>query len=83
VKGLDSLENDMVIVPKLFRRLVDYLALGDPALAGFPGFLDQAADRFFILSTGHSTTGLDVVVEFDGTTVRMTHPIEDLVFDEK
>jgi hypothetical protein len=64
-------------------RLADYLRLGDPSLAGFPAFLDQAADRFFILSTGHSTTGLDEVVEVNGNNVRMTHPIEDLVFDEK
>ena len=71
------------IVPKLFRRLVDYLHLGDDSMAGFPAFLDQAADKFFILSTGHSTTGLDAVVEVDGNKVKMTQPIEDLVFDEK
>jgi hypothetical protein len=51
VTGLDVLENDVVIVPKLFRRLVDYLNLGDDSMAGFPAFLDQAADKFFILST--------------------------------
>ena len=72
-----------MIVPKLFRRLVDYLHLGDTSVAGFPAFLDQAADRFFILSTGHSTTGLDAIVEVNGANVRMTVPIEDLVFDEK
>ena len=75
--------NDIVIVPKLFRRLVDYLHLGDDSMAGFSAFLDQAADKFFILSTGHSTTGLDTVVEVDGNNVKMTRPIEDLVFDEK
>ena len=72
-----------MIVPKLFRRLVDYLHLGDSSMAGFPAFLDQAADKFFILSTGHSTTGLDAVVEVDVNKVKMTRPIEDLVFDEK
>jgi hypothetical protein len=35
------------------------------------------------LSTGRSTTGLDAVVEADGANVRMTVPIDDLVFDEK
>jgi hypothetical protein len=35
------------------------------------------------VSTGHSTTGLDAVVEVDGNTVRMTHPATDLVFDQK
>ena len=65
-----------------FRR-ADYLHLGDDSVAGFPAFLDQAADKFFILSTGHSTTGLDEVVEVTGNNVKMTRPIEDLVFDEK
>jgi hypothetical protein len=55
-----------------------------PLWPGFPGpFLDQAADKFFTLSTGHSTTGLDVIVEMTGNNVKMTRPIEDLVFDEK
>jgi hypothetical protein len=83
VAGLASLEDDVVIVPKLFRRLVDYLHLGDDSMAGLPAFLDQAADKFFVLSTGHSTTGLDAVVEVSGNNVKMTRPIEDLVFDEK
>jgi hypothetical protein len=81
--GLSSITDDVVILPKLFRRLVDYLHLGDASLSGFPAFLAQAQDRFFILSTGHSTTGLDAVVEVtNGQTVRMTHPADDLVFDE-
>ena len=52
-------------------------------MAGFPAFLGQAADKFFILSTGHSTTGLDEVVQVSGNNVKMTRPIKDLVFDEK
>jgi hypothetical protein len=83
VTGLGSITDDVVILPKLFRRLADYLHLGDPSLAGFPGFLAQAEDKFFILSTGHSTTGLDLIVEITNRqTVRMTHPADDLVFDE-
>ena len=83
VTGINALEDDIVIVPKLFRRLVDYLRLGDDSMAGFPAFLDQAADKFFILSTGHSMTGLDSIVEVNGNNVKMTRPIEDIVFDEK
>ena len=48
-------------------------------MAGFPAFLDQAVDKFFVLSTGHSTTGLDAVVEVSGNHAKMTRPIEDLV----
>ncbi|MFF5523061.1 nuclease [Streptomyces coeruleorubidus] len=84
VTGMSSItkDNGAVILPKLFRRLVDYLNLGDPDLSGFPAFLDQAQDKFWILSTGQSTTGLDAVVEVINSKVRMTHPSEDLVFDE-
>jgi endonuclease YncB( thermonuclease family) len=85
VTGIDSLQDDVVILPKLFRRLVDYLYLGDPNnpdLTGFLAFLDQAADEFWIISTGHSTTGLDAIIEVTDTKVRMTHPPEDLVFAE-
>ncbi|MFE2561716.1 nuclease [Streptomyces sp. NPDC059352] len=83
VTGMSSITDDTtgaVILPKLFRRLVDYLNLGDPDLNGFPAFLDQAQDKFWILSTGQLTTGLDVVVEVLDSKVRMTHPSEDLVF---
>ena len=64
-------------------RLLRVRTSRSPRTAGFPAFLDQAADKFFILSTGHSTTGLDGIVEVTGNNVKMTRPIKDLVFDEK
>ena len=83
VKTLASLTDDDVLLPKLFRRLVDYLALnaGDVSLAGFPAYLAQRADPVFILSTGHYT-GFDFVVAVKGQTVRLTTEPEDLVFQE-
>ena len=83
VTGLDGLSDDAVILPKLFRRLADYLALngGDPSLAGLPAYLAQRDDRVLILSTGHYT-GFDFVVAVDGQSVRLTRPPEDLVFQE-
>ncbi|MGW7440175.1 thermonuclease family protein [Streptomyces sp. NPDC054849] len=86
VTGLDSITDagpvaeDMVLWPKLFRRLVEYFSLGDTDLAGFRGYLDQEADNFLVVPTGQLTTGLDEVVEVSGTTVKMTRPPEDLVF---
>jgi len=80
-----SLFDDVVVLPKLFRRLADYLALndGDLSLAGFDSYLDQRDDRLFVLSTGQST-GLDTVVQVTGdNTVKMTVPPEDIVFDER
>ena len=82
VTSMLSLQNDVVILPKLFRRLVDYLYIGDTNLAGFPAFLARAADKLWIISTGHPATGLDVVVEVIDSKVRMAHPAEDLVFVE-
>ncbi|MFG2025698.1 hypothetical protein [Streptomyces sp. NPDC048825] len=71
--------------PKLFRCLADHLQLsdGDPALVGFPDYLEQRDDRLFILTTGQ-WTGLDTVVDItNGNTVRLTHAPEDRLFDEK
>ena len=83
VKSLETLTDDAVIMPKLFRRLVDYLTLNDddPALTGFPAYLAQREDRVFILSTGHYT-GFDYVVEVKKQIVRLTTAPEDLVFQE-
>jgi hypothetical protein len=83
VDALDTLFDRAVILPKLFRRLVDYLALGDGdlSLGGFSRFLAAKDDRMFIISTGHAT-GFDYVVAVDGQQVRLTRPPEDLVFVE-
>ncbi|MFD4715226.1 thermonuclease family protein [Streptomyces sp. NPDC058430] len=83
ITGLSSLTDDIVILPKLFRRLVDYLKLSNGSLACFPAFLAGVQDRYSILSTGERCAGLQDVVEVtDSQTVQMTHPAEDLVFDE-
>jgi endonuclease YncB( thermonuclease family) len=72
-----------VLLPKLYRRLAEYIVLndGDPALDGFLDFLAQKADKFTIISTAHFTTGLDLVVEVNTTKVKMTQPPENLLFD--
>ncbi|MGW3318001.1 thermonuclease family protein [Streptomyces fungicidicus] len=82
ITGLSTLTDDAVLLPKLFRRLVDYLQLGPTVpLACFPAFLAGVGDRFSILSTGERCVGLHHVVEAtNGQTVRMTHPPEDLLF---
>jgi hypothetical protein len=84
VTSLDRLQEAGVILPKLFRRLADYLALGDGdvSLEGFSAYLAQRDDRLFIISTGH-WTAFDFVVEVDGQRVRLTRPPEDLLFDER
>jgi hypothetical protein len=83
VSSLAALDEELVIMPKLFRRLVDYLALGagDIWLAGFGAFLAARDDRLFVISEAHAT-GLDNLVEVSGQTVRLSHPPEDLIFLE-
>ncbi len=81
--SLAALDERLVIMPKLFRRLVDYLALGagSISLAGFGAFLATRDDRLFVVSEGHAT-GFDNIVEVSGQTVRLSHPPEDLIFIE-
>ncbi|MFJ3922988.1 nuclease [Streptomyces sp. NPDC090022] len=84
VDGLAALSEGAVLLPKLFRRLADYLTLGagDPSLAGFGEFLDRRGDRVLELPRGRFT-GLSSLVETDGQGVRMTAAPEDLVFEER
>jgi endonuclease YncB( thermonuclease family) len=83
VDSLATLTDSAVILPKLFRRLADYLAInnGDVSLDGLPAYLATRDDRLFIISTGRAT-GFDNVIDVDGQTVKLTHPPEDLVFIE-
>jgi endonuclease YncB( thermonuclease family) len=84
VESLATLTDDAVILPKLFRRLAEYLQLnaGDPSLAGFENFLAQQDDGIWIIPTGEKTA-FDTVVAVDGQTVKLTRLPEELVFDEK
>jgi endonuclease YncB( thermonuclease family) len=84
VEGLQALTESATIMPKLFRRLADYLVLndGDPSMAGFLDYLAERDDRLFIISTGH-WTGFDTVVNVTDQTVKLTTPLEDLVFEER
>jgi endonuclease YncB( thermonuclease family) len=83
INTLEELDNELVILPKLFRRLVDYLALGagDISLNGFLAFLASRDDRLFVISQAHAT-GLDNICQVDNQTVRLTHPPDDLIFIE-
>jgi len=73
-----------VILPKLYRRLVDYLAINDDgaSLDGLGTYLATRDDRLFVISRG-AVTGFDDVIEIAGQQIRLLHPPEDLVFVEK
>jgi hypothetical protein len=81
----DQLENELVILPKLFRRLAEFLSLdetGSASLAGFRAFLAQHDDRLFTVPAGQST-GFDTLVHVRGRHVRLTLAPEHIVFVEK
>jgi endonuclease YncB( thermonuclease family) len=83
ITGLADLDDHVVILPKLFRRLVDYLALGagNVSLDRFTAFLATRNDRLFVISEAHAT-GMDTITAVAGQKLRLTHPPEDLIFLE-
>ncbi len=79
-----QLTQTLVILPKLFRRLAEYLSLdgtGGVSLAGFSTFLAGLDDKLFTVPHGQATT-LDTLVEVRRQTVRLTVPPEQIVFLE-
>ncbi len=83
VTSRDQLQ-ELVILPKLFRRAADYLSLQAPDdvdLAGFEAFLAVRDDRLFTVPDGHAT-GLDTLVQVTGQQVTLTVPPERIVFLE-
>ena len=92
VTGRAQLETEVVLLPKLFRRLAEYLSLdGDgsrsPSLARFGEFLAVSADAVRVVTDGDAGDGvlttLADLVEVDGQRVRLPQPPERLVFIEK
>ncbi|MFB7477133.1 nuclease [Kitasatospora sp. NPDC056184] len=83
VNGLASITDQQVLLPKLFRRLADYLRLFGPALDSFPAYLAGEGEEFRVPEQRAAVRGLQHLVEVSGDTVRMTRPIEDVVLVEK
>jgi uncharacterized protein (DUF952 family) len=80
VRGIQSISSHNVIMPKLFRRLAEYLH-GGGSVAGFKEFMQARNEGVTIISTAHFTH-FDTVIEVEGHRVRMTEPPENLMFDE-
>ncbi|OEJ29894.1 hypothetical protein AR457_33505 [Streptomyces agglomeratus] len=91
ITGMASITDDKtgaVILPKLFRRLKDYLDFmgTDSSLACFPAFLAGASDDEYRLLPDSKTLhrGLHHIVEVTAdNTVKMTRHARDIVFKEK
>jgi len=79
VEGLEAITDEHVILPKLFRRLAEYLEAGG-SVEGFEEFLAARDEEVIVISSVHPTH-FDTVVEVKGNTVRMTEPPENLIFE--
>lgn len=78
---VEDLEQRSYVLPKLFRRLVDYMAENAwvPSLAGFPAHLARRRDVVWIPSE-HRHTTFDQLVHVRGDAVKLAHDCADLVF---
>lgn len=79
----DVLETDHVILPKLFRRLAEFLD-GGGVVGGFPDYLKSLDEEVAIIGSPNFPathfTHFDSIVTVDGNVVRMTELPEHLVF---
>lgn len=78
IDSLEVITERCVILPKLFRRLVEYLQ-GGGAVAGFKEYLEARAEDIFIIPTAHYTH-FDTIVTVEDHTLRMLEPPESLIF---
>ena len=78
VTGVNALQNQHVILPKLFRRLIAHLDDGN-TIRTFKSDLEDNPEKVLIVSRGHFTH-FDNLIDVTGKTVKMNHPIEDVVF---
>lgn len=79
VEDLGSISEEQVILPKLFRRIAQYME-GGGSIAGFKEFLREKDEGIYLISSGHYTH-FDTVVEVEGDKVRMTVAPEDILFE--
>lgn len=79
VSGIESITEEHVILPKLFRRLAEYMEAGGP-ITGFKKFLEMKEDGVTIIASTHFTH-LDTLVRVEGNVVRMTEQPENLIFE--
>jgi endonuclease YncB( thermonuclease family) len=80
----EQLTDELVILPKLFRRLAEYLTLDETRgvdLAGFPAFLAAHGDRLFTVPAAQATA-FDTLVAREGQTLTLLLPPEQIVFLE-
>jgi endonuclease YncB( thermonuclease family) len=84
LKTLQTLTRDVVILPKLFRRLVSYITdnEGEVDLLQFSQYLDESGDRVLFTTNDHTAT-LSSIIVINHQTLKLTVPPESLLFAER
>jgi hypothetical protein len=82
VSSLQDITDEHVIMPKLFRRLAEYVAKSGSG-AGFKAVLEAAKEPVLDLRNNANFTHFDTVVKEEGTTLALLRNPEELVFDPR
>lgn len=77
--NLDEVTSKKLVLPMLFRRVIDYKWEGDEMR--FRDFIASKNIKIFLRSTRQSTS-FDQILEISGSRVRLTVPPEDIIFHE-
>jgi endonuclease YncB( thermonuclease family) len=81
ISDLKSITEDVVVLPKLFRRIIGYMGEGG-RIDGFADHLLKDCEPLVRIQQAHFTR-LDAVVEVRDERVRMTEKPENLIFIDK
>jgi hypothetical protein len=81
VSSLKAITEEVAILPKLFRRIVDYMGEGG-GIDGFKEHLQKGCEPLVRIQQVHFTR-LDVIVDVRGEKVRLAEAPENLIFMDK
>jgi hypothetical protein len=79
VASLASITDEEVVLPKLFRRLTDFL-VATGSVEGFKTAMEANREPVLDLTT-RNFTHFDTFIQQDGNVVRLTRLPEEIVFD--
>ena len=81
VSSLKTITEEVAILPKLFRRIVDYMGEGGK-IDGFKEHLQKGCEPLVRIQQVHFTR-LDAIVDVRGEKVRLAEAPENLIFMDK
>jgi hypothetical protein len=81
VSSLKAITEEVAILPKLFRRIVDYMGAGG-RIDGFKEHLQKGCEPLVRIQQVHFTR-LDAIVDMRGDKVKLAEAPENLIFMDK